>query len=151
MKVVRIVTTCPSVTAAVRSAHIRSPATSFGKILTARYTNRSSRQWNKSRRVWRLGERAARCRLCASLTRDSRGNDLASPAVHESAPAASPSAIDLALNRTHMAYERALLDWIRTAASSISLGFASTSSLNICGSRNQVLLRIGQLGFASLR
>ena len=37
--------------------------------------------------------------------------------------AGAPNAIDLALDRTHMAYERTLMAWIRTAASLISFGF----------------------------
>jgi inner membrane protein YidH len=35
----------------------------------------------------------------------------------------APSAMDLALDRTHMAYERTLMAWIRTAASLIGFGF----------------------------
>src|SRR5215475_7072448 len=100
MKVVRIVTICLFVTAGVRSAHTRSPATSSVKILTARYIKRSSRRWNKSRRAWRHHERVARCRLCALRTRNSRGKALATPAIHESPSVASPSSIDLALDRT---------------------------------------------------
>ena len=37
--------------------------------------------------------------------------------------ASAPNAIELALDRTHMAYERTLMAWIRTAASLISFGF----------------------------
>jgi uncharacterized membrane protein YidH (DUF202 family) len=46
---------------------------------------------------------------------------LTSEVLKESAGA--PNAIDLALDRTHMAYERTLMAWIRTAASLISFGF----------------------------
>lgn len=49
---------------------------------------------------------------------------MASRVLNESAGVAVPTEIDLALDRTHLAYERTLMAWIRTAATLISLGFA---------------------------